>query len=77
MQDKRRGRPPGPRSKAEIAADANRSGRPPKLRNDVRNARINLSMTQKMYAKLKVRAKRADSSLSSYIISLIEKELGL
>lgn len=70
MAGRKAGRPPGPRTPAEIAADVRRTGRPPKGKESRRVSRFSLNMTERDFEGLKACAKLAGLSMSAYLVRL-------
>lgn len=70
MAAKRAGRPPGPRTPAEIAADKFRTGRPFKDIGERHRTRFSINLTDWEYEGITACAEAANMSLSGYMVAL-------
>ena len=62
------------RTKAEIAADKRRTGRPPKPKAEKQSARVMVNLTQAERARLEKLAKAERLPLATYILSILRQK---
>lgn len=70
MEKNKGGRPPGPRTKIEIAADSRRTGRPPKAQGERRVSRFSVNLTDSEYDGIEFCAEKAGLSMSAYLADM-------